>query len=105
MQVPSMISTRWAAIGAAGECDVPATATGLVLNVTAVGATLPTFLTVYPAGAERPNASSLNPSPGQPPVPNAVTSANWTCVGICAHQSALDGGAIVRLPEFTLAER
>lgn len=36
------------------------------------------------------------------PRPNAVTSANWTCVGICAHQSALQGGEIVRLPDFTL---
>ena len=36
------------------------------------------------------------------PRPNAVTSANWTCVGICAHQSAEQGGQIVRLPEFTL---
>ncbi len=37
------------------------------------------------------------------PWPNAVTSANWTCVGICAHESALKGGEIVRLPEFTLS--
>lgn len=36
------------------------------------------------------------------PRPNAVTSANWTCVGICAHQSAMRGGEIVRLPNFTL---
>jgi len=36
------------------------------------------------------------------PWPSAATSANWTCVGICAHQSALEGGAIVRLPGFTL---
>ena len=36
------------------------------------------------------------------PRPDAVTSANWTCVGICAHESALKGGEIVRLPEFTL---
>ena len=36
------------------------------------------------------------------PWPNAVQSANWTCVGICAHDSALKGGAIVKLPEFTL---
>lgn len=27
---------------------------------------------------------------------------NWTCVDICAHESALKGGEIVRLPEFTL---
>ncbi len=37
------------------------------------------------------------------PSPNAVTSANWTCVGICAHESAQKGGEIVRLPDFTLA--
>ncbi|MFN8707559.1 MAG: Gfo/Idh/MocA family protein [Planctomyces sp.] len=36
------------------------------------------------------------------PRPNAVTSENWTCVGICAHESAMKGGEIVRLPEFTL---
>jgi len=35
------------------------------------------------------------------PFPNARQSANWTCVGICAHQSALKGGAIVQLPAFT----
>ncbi len=38
------------------------------------------------------------------PRPNAVTSANWTCVGICAHQSALRGGELVRLPDFTLSD-
>lgn len=37
------------------------------------------------------------------PKPNAVTSANWTCVGICAHESTNLGGEIVRLPAFTLA--
>jgi len=36
------------------------------------------------------------------PWPNATTAANWTCVGICAHESALKGGELVRLPEFTL---
>jgi predicted dehydrogenase len=36
------------------------------------------------------------------PWPNAVTSANWTCVGICAHQSAMAGGQVVQLPAFTL---
>jgi len=36
------------------------------------------------------------------PWPNAVASANWTCVGICAHQSAERGGRIVPLPAFTL---
>ena len=36
------------------------------------------------------------------PFPNARRSANWTCVGLCAHESALKGGELVRLPEFTL---
>lgn len=38
------------------------------------------------------------------PYPNARRSANWTCVGLCAHESALAGGEIVRLPEFTLRD-
>src|SRR5512136_2770326 len=37
------------------------------------------------------------------PFPNARQAANWTCVGLCAHQSALKGGAIVKLPGFTIA--
>jgi hypothetical protein len=40
---------------------------------------------------------------GRAPYPDAVRSANWTCVGICAHQSAMEGGKIVELPEFTLS--
>ena len=40
-------------------------------------------------------------SENRDPYPNAVESANWTCVGLCAHESALRGGEIVRLPDFT----
>jgi predicted dehydrogenase len=36
------------------------------------------------------------------PYPNAVQSANITCVGILAHESAKQGGKIIPLPEFTL---
>jgi predicted dehydrogenase len=36
------------------------------------------------------------------PFPNAKQSANWTCVGLCAHESALKGGTIVKLPKWTL---
>jgi predicted dehydrogenase len=32
------------------------------------------------------------------PFPNARQSANWTCVGLCSHESALRGGAIVAVP-------
>ncbi len=35
-----------------------------------------------------------------PPMPDAETSANWTMVGICAHQSALEGGKRIAIPRF-----
>jgi predicted dehydrogenase len=37
------------------------------------------------------------------PYPNAKQSANITCVGILAHESALKGGEIMALPAFTLS--
>jgi len=39
---------------------------------------------------------------GDDAYPNAIESANITCTGILAHESAQKGGEIVRLPEFTL---
>ncbi len=38
------------------------------------------------------------------PWPNAVISANWTCVGLLAHESAIQGGEIVSLPDFTMVD-
>jgi predicted dehydrogenase len=35
------------------------------------------------------------------PWPNAPTAANWTCTGLCAHESAMKGGELVRLPDFS----
>ena len=58
--------------GSVGDCTLPTGTTGLSLNVTAVGATLPTFLTLFPGDASLPDASHLNPIPGAPPTPNAV---------------------------------
>lgn len=34
------------------------------------------------------------------PFPNASQSANWTAVGILAHESASIGGQVIRIPEF-----
>jgi predicted dehydrogenase len=36
----------------------------------------------------------------QPAFPDAPTSANWTMVGICAHDSAMRGGERVAVPQF-----
>jgi hypothetical protein len=45
--------------------SVPASARAAVVNVTAVDATRSTFLTVFAGGSGRPEASTLNPSPGR----------------------------------------
>ncbi|HEX3727708.1 MAG TPA: Gfo/Idh/MocA family oxidoreductase [Pirellulales bacterium] len=34
------------------------------------------------------------------PLVNAVTSANWTMTGICAHMSAMKGGERIQIPPF-----
>jgi predicted dehydrogenase len=36
----------------------------------------------------------------RPSFPDVFQSVNWTCAGICAHQSAMRGGEIVKLPVF-----
>ncbi len=36
----------------------------------------------------------------RPPAIDAVPAANWTAAGICAHQSAMQGGEGVEVPEF-----
>ncbi|HRE00981.1 MAG TPA: hypothetical protein PLV68_06750, partial [Ilumatobacteraceae bacterium] len=47
-----------------GRARVPADATAVVVNVTAVTPTTASYLTVWPTGAPRPWASNLNLSPG-----------------------------------------
>lgn len=42
---------------------------------------------------------------GKEPYPNAKQSANITCVGILAHESALQGGKQIALPDFTLSDK
>jgi predicted dehydrogenase len=39
------------------------------------------------------------------PFPNAKQSANITCVGILAHESALQGGKQINLPDFTFSDK
>ena len=36
----------------------------------------------------------------RPPLPDAEASVNWTLAGICAHESAMKGGARVDIPQF-----
>ncbi len=59
--------------GTNGQCTLPTDAVALSMNVTALDATATTYLTIWDDGP-MPNASSLNPEPGQPPTPNQVTT-------------------------------
>ncbi len=58
-----------------GRGGVPASGvSAVVVNVTATGATASTFITAWPSGAARPNASNLNVIVGQT-IPNLVMVA------------------------------
>ena len=48
----------------AGQFGIPADATAVAWNLTAVDATLSTYITVWPGGTARPSSSNLNPVPG-----------------------------------------
>jgi hypothetical protein len=56
-----------------GAGGVPTGATSVVLNITATGATLPTFVTMWEDGTPMPVASVLNVTPGED-VANMVTA-------------------------------
>ena len=53
-----------------------------------------------PSKAKMTITSGLKPIRRFQPFPDAPTSANWTAVGICAHESALKRGDKVKLPDF-----
>ena len=67
------VSTRSLLVtGLGGPSNVPASATAVVMNVTVADATNESFLTVYPTGTTKPNASNLNFGAGRI-IPNLVT--------------------------------
>ncbi len=57
----------------AGREGVPGNARAAVLNITAVNTTTAGFITVFPAGATRPEASNINIERAQQIIPNLVT--------------------------------
>jgi hypothetical protein len=66
----------WAVLvrGPVGQCALPATATGVSLNITVISPSAASFLTVFPPDADRPTAANLNWVARQAPTPNAVTA-------------------------------
>jgi hypothetical protein len=59
--------------GSNGNCSIPASATGITSNVTAVDPSAAGFLTAFPAGGHRPLSSNLNWAANDPPTANQVT--------------------------------
>ena len=59
--------------GSNGSCVIPASATAIVINVTAVSPSAAGYITLFPADVALPNASNLNFTAGQSPTPNLVT--------------------------------
>ena len=55
-----------------GRAGVPNNASAVVLNLTAADATTTGYVTAYPCGSTRPNASNLNYTPGTP-IANSAT--------------------------------
>jgi hypothetical protein len=64
--------------------DVPLTASGVVVNLTATNATEPTNVVAWPAGEDRPGVSNLNLGPGE-------TVANMAMVGLHPDQERSGG--------------
>ena len=69
--------------------NLPTATRGVTLNVTALGATRATHVSVYPGGAARPNASSLNLVPGAT-VANLVTVPVGTGNTVMFYSGAAD---------------
>ncbi len=67
-----------------GLVDIPSAAGAVTLNITATDAVAPGFLTVYPCGADRPEASNVNYLPGES-IPNLVMSKLSPTGSICIY--------------------
>jgi hypothetical protein len=77
----------------AGQSGVPANATGVVLNVTAVGYGARGWLTLYPGGGALPPTSTLNFDPSE------YAIANGTIVGLGNNgQVCVDVGTVNSAP-------
>jgi hypothetical protein len=60
----------------AGQCEIPAAARAVSVNVTVTGSTAPGNLRLYQAGISLPSTSTINYSTGQTRASNAVVSLN-----------------------------
>ncbi|OLF17011.1 RCC1 domain-containing protein [Actinophytocola xanthii] len=83
---------------------VPATATAVTFNLTGVGATTGTYVTAWPTGQARPNASSLNLAAGAT-TPNLVTVALGTNRSVTLYNNAGNVHLIADLAGYYATDR
>lgn len=76
-----------------GRGGVPVGASAAMLNVTAVGARGPGYLTVYPCTAKAPQASNVNYA-GAAPTPNAVLAQLNSAGEVCVYTSEASDVAV-----------
>jgi hypothetical protein len=79
---PRVGAGQTVALTVAGTATVPDNAGAVSINVTALDADAPGFVTVWPCGTPRPTASNLNLGPDQA-VPNLVVSKIGTDGQVC----------------------
>lgn len=91
-----LLDTRWSvAVVPGGSVDVvmPAGATAVIVNLTAVDATGPGFWTAYPTGQTRPTASNINVSRAGQTIANMATATVGTNNSITVYSQS--GGHLV----------
>ncbi|MES1244187.1 MAG: hypothetical protein ABUT39_21460 [Acidobacteriota bacterium] len=80
-----------------GVCGVPATATAVAVNVTAIGATGSGNLKVYPADVDPPAASAINFQAGLTRANNAMLPLAYDGSGTLGFLAAVSGGGTVHV--------
>ena len=71
-----------------GRAGVPANATAVVLNLTALDSTTPGYVTAYPCGTAQPYVSNLNYTPGGAAIANSATVPIGAGGKVCLYTSS-----------------
>ena len=90
-------------VAIAGQGGVPIDASSVVLNVTVTQATVGGFITVWPTGAPRPTASSLNMTANET-IPNAVIAKLGVGGKVSLYNDTGDSQLVADITGYTRAD-
>ena len=94
---PALVGQTTRDIMVRGVCGIPEGAKSIMYNATIVGAAAPGFLTLYPGGAVRPTASSLNFATGEVEGNAAVVKLGATEPSLSAYLATNPPGSTANL--------